>query len=169
VVRIGNNLDFWEASWNDSAYLEVLGDPLTAFGPMATLLLALGLAAKEPGQVGLAVEAAIAALGDGRLAGQVLGGTMAGLLPSGLIKAARWAKSLATVAAASDRHAAEVAIAIQAAFRGQSDQGPRDEGKLVELLHELLIARGARITDPEAWAYLSAGRHRKKLADVAPA
>jgi hypothetical protein len=42
--------------------------------------IALGLAAKEPGESGLSVDAAIAALGDGRLTGAAHGGPMAGCL-----------------------------------------------------------------------------------------
>jgi hypothetical protein len=168
VERIANNLDWWEAQWPNAAYLEILCDPCTVYGPNATLLLALGLAAKEPGESGLSVDAAIAALGDGRLTGAALGGPMAELMPTGLVKAARWGKTLGVVAGASDAHAREVTAAIQRALRGDPELAPRDQGALVALLRELLLARNDRVTDGEAWAYLAASRHKSKVRDVAP-
>jgi len=166
--RIETNLDWVEADWNEAGYLEMLGNPFTTFGPMATLLLALGLAAKEPGEVGLAVDAAIAALGDSRLTGAALGEPMAHLLPSGEIKPKRWAKTLGVVAPASPIHAAQVAGAIQRALRGNPAQAPRDLGALVDLLRELLAATDARITDREAWRYLTRSRYSEKVRDLGP-
>jgi len=135
---------------------------------MAMLLLTLGLAARAPGEHALAIDVAIAAVDDGRITGEKLGETMASLLPTGLIKAARWSKTLATVAGASPAHAAIIATAIQRALRGDPKRGPRDEGALVGLLAELLAGADGRVVDREAWAYLAASRHLGKVKSLAP-
>jgi len=62
------NLDWWEARWHDRRRLEPLFEPWTPLGPEAGMLLAVALQAKEPGQRGLAVDAVIAGIDDGRLA-----------------------------------------------------------------------------------------------------
>ncbi|MBK7006803.1 MAG: hypothetical protein IPH37_18085 [Burkholderiales bacterium] len=54
---LGNNLNWWEANWQNRAYLDVLIEPTTPMTPMALLLLAVALAGKEPGQTALAVDA----------------------------------------------------------------------------------------------------------------
>ncbi|MFN7970980.1 MAG: hypothetical protein U0166_01285 [Acidobacteriota bacterium] len=126
--RIGNNLDWWEAEWPNAAYLEMLTDAQTGFGPMATLLLALGLAAKELGESGLSVDATVSALADGHLGAGSLGEAMAAPAPTGLVKAARWAKTLAVVAAASPANTVQVASIIPRSLRGNPGDGQRDEG-----------------------------------------
>ena len=98
IEAIASNIDWWEARWENRAYLEPLLDADVPLRPMALLLLTLGLAAKEPGEQGLATEALIAAIRDGRIDGIKLGGAMAQLWPSGLIKMARWTKALADAA-----------------------------------------------------------------------
>jgi hypothetical protein len=162
--QLGNNLNWHTAYWSNAAYLEPLREAGTAMGPMATLLLVLGLAAKEPGESALAVDCAIATLEDGRVGGRALGETMARLHPTGFIKAKRWARTLAVVAQASPRCASEVRVAIQGAFRGDPTKGPRDEGALVDLLAELLADVDRPIDDAEAWTYLSTGRHAQRVA-----
>ena len=166
--RYARNLDWSEAHWEHAAYLEPLRDPGTAMGAMAKLLLALGLAAKEPGESALAADCAIVALEEARLQGRPLGEAMARLLPTGLVKAKRWARTLAIVARASSTCACEVRVAIQCALRGDPTKGPRDEGALVDLLAELLAEVERRIEDPDAWAYLAASRHARRVESLRP-
>jgi hypothetical protein len=166
ITSFSQNLDWSEAAWKNVAFLEPLRDACTPLGPLATLLLVLGLAAREPGEHGVAVDAAVAAVAEGRTDAERLGEAMARLLPTGLIKAARWAKTLPIVAAASPAHARVVCAAIQRAFRGDPSAGPRDEGTLVDCLRELLAGAGAVVEDAEARAYLGSGRHRKKLTGL---
>lgn len=135
----------------DRHFLEPLVAPTTRLGPMATLLLALGLAARDAGQHGLAVDAAIEAIASGRLDLAALGETMASLLASGLVPPPRWARTLADVAVASPTHAAAVARLVQRALRGPV---PRDVGALLEALHEALVEASAGLDDPEAVRYL---------------
>ena len=147
AVVLGDNLDWWEARWENRTYLEPLVDPDVPLRPMALLVLAIGLAAKEPGEHGLATDAAIAAIADGRLDGTKLGSVMATLLPTGLIKAARWAKTLGEAARISPLHAEIVRAAIARSLRGQPRSYPKDLHALVELLKELVVGTGGRIDE----------------------
>ncbi len=156
VEELASNLDWWETEWHDRAFLEPLVDPTTPMTPMALLLLVLGLAAKEPGQHGLAVDALVAAVEDARLEADSLGDAMATVLPTGLVLAARWAKTLAVAARASKPHAELVARAIERALRGPAERAPKDLAKLLELWHELLVEVDARVTDTEAITFLRA-------------
>src|SRR5207249_4452197 len=135
---IGQNLDWWEAEWGNRAYLEPLLDPDVPLQSMGLQLLALGLAAKEPGESGLATDALIAAIDDGRLDGNKLGAGLAALFATGPIKAGRWAKTLATAARISPLHAAVVARALQGLVQGLPDAAAKDVQTLLELLKELL-------------------------------
>ena len=154
ALRLGENLDWDTAHWADIAFLEPLLEPHTHQGPMATLLLALGLAAREAGQRTMATDALVVAVYQGRLDAAALGACMATLLPTGLVKAARWAHTLAEAARSSGRHSERVATVIQACLRGDAAAAPRDVGKLLALLLELLSAMGSPLNDPAARAFL---------------
>jgi hypothetical protein len=143
---VGQNLDWWEAEWGNRAYLEPLLDPDVPLQPMTLLLLVLGLAAKEPGESGLATDALIAAIDDGRLDGCKLGAGMASLLACGLIKLGRWAKTLAEAARISVLHAEVVALAVERLLQGITGQAPKDLQALLELLKELLMAGGKSVS-----------------------
>ncbi len=167
------NLDWWEAAWHNRVYLEPLCEPRTPMNDVAMLLLAIGLAAKEPGEKGLAVDGMIAALSEARLDPAALGAVMSSLLLSGLIKATRWASTLSEVARASARHAAAVRGAILGALRGDPTKLPRDIGKLLGVLHELLIAANAPHGDDQARDFLTglkrggkAGKENKRFDGV---
>ncbi|NLX96414.1 MAG: hypothetical protein GXY83_09580 [Rhodopirellula sp.] len=166
AVVLGDNLDWWEARWENRTYLEPLVDPDVPLRPMALLVLAIGLAAKEPGEHGLATDAAIAAIADGRLDGTKLGSVMATLLPTGLIKAARWAKTLGEAARISPLHAEIVRAAIARSLRGQPRSYPKDLHALVELLKELVVGTGGRI-DEDTREFLAKITGSGKLAQAA--
>ncbi|GEN05921.1 hypothetical protein SAMN05443572_102961 [Myxococcus fulvus] len=165
---LAENLDWFEASWGNAACYEQLLHPWLHLGPMARLVLALGLAAKKPGESGVSVDAAIAALETGRLSAQELGATMGELRTTGLVKLKRWTTTLTRVASASEQHARQVAVAIQRALRKSPHAAPRDEGSLVKLLLELLSQTETRLEDTEAWDYLRDTPHRKSLEALAP-
>jgi hypothetical protein len=182
VRLFANNLDWVEAEWQNRTHLEPLLEPDTTLGPMGLALLGLGLAAKEAGESGLATDAAISALRDGRLTGTSLGATLASLLalgmeppskpqpkPGGMITASRWAKTLAEVARASPLHAAAVHIALQSALGGQPSLRPADLAALLELLHELSVQLGASIDQTEARSYLEAQKGGGKGGKLAKA
>ena len=153
VERIGDNLDWWEARWNDKAFLLLLRDPATTMTGMATRLLALGLGAREPGQAALAVDAMLAAVGDGRLDALALGDEIGAILVAGLGKAPRYAKTLGSVRRADARASAVVGVVLGRVLGGAlacvSGPAPRNTGALLDLLLELVLGHGVKL-DPTA-------------------
>src|SRR5262249_25319465 len=147
ALALSGNLDWWEAEWGNKTLLEPLLEPDTPLEQMGLLLLALGLAAKDPGENGLATDALIAAIDDGRVDGELLGGVLAELLPSGLVKAARFAKTLGQAARSSLLHSFTVATAIERSLRGDPGKAPRDMSALLEVLRELLAERQEPLRD----------------------
>ncbi len=169
AVALAHNLDWGGAEWENRVYLEHLVAPDADLGPMAALLLALGLAAKEPGESGLATDIAIAAIEDGRADGETLGAAMAFLVPTGIVLFARWAKTLAEVARVSPLHAWVIQDAIERALPDDAKESPRDRAALVELLRELAIDAERAITRPGARAFLESLRGSSKAARAARA
>jgi hypothetical protein len=168
LPRFADNLDWWEARWNHRTFLEPLLDPDVPLKPMAMLMLGLGLAAKEPGESGLATDALIAAIDDGRLDAEKLGQTLAFLAP--LTKCARIARTLGQAARISPLHLRVIAQVIQVALRDDSDNAPRDLQTLLELLKESLTELGEPVTDAEARRYLekikSSGRTARLIREL---
>jgi hypothetical protein len=154
LETIAWNLDWSEAAWQNKALLEPLLDSGTPLRRMGLLLLATALAAKEPGEYGLATDIAIRAIEDGRLGSDNLGQALALLLPSGIIKPPRWQKTLANVASSSSLHGLVIQRALQVVLRGQPDKLPRDFAKLLELLLELSSELDLSITDGDSRAFL---------------
>ena len=136
-------------------FLEVLLDPDVPIRAMARFVLVGGLSSNRPELQGLAVDAAIASIDDGRLDGPGLGKAAGHLLREGLAKRTRVAKALAEVARVSPLHAREVALALQHALSGVSEAF-RDLHHLLELLKELLVETGAPFSVSEAAAALQA-------------
>ncbi len=151
---IAANIDWEQAAWQNKSLLEPLLDCGTPLRPMALTLLATALAAKEPGEYGLATDIAIRAIEEGRLGSDNLGLVLAQLFPTGLIKPGRWHKTLAEVARASPVHGMVIHRALQAALHDKPDKLPRDFAKLVELLHELSIDLDLHIADDGCRAFL---------------
>lgn len=147
AAAIAQNLDWWEARWYAKALLEPLLEPGTPLRDMGLLLLALGLGAKEPGEHLLAVDAAIAAIEDGRLGGDNLGRVLGEILVQPQVKLGRYATTLATVADVSDAHAAVVFVALDAAVPRTVRKAPRDLGRLLELLEQLCARLDAGVSE----------------------
>ena len=135
---VGNNLDWWEAQWQNAAYLRALLDPTATLGPMGTLLLALGLLGKEPGQTAIAVDALVQAQLDGRLNPAALGDTLRQLLCTAMPKAARLRSSLGKALQADAALRAPVFEALSVAVT--ADPPPREWATLLELLLELKLS-----------------------------
>jgi hypothetical protein len=139
---IGNNIDWWQAQWPDKVYLERLLDPAVAMTPMATLLLALGLGAKEPGQNAIAVDALIACHAEGRLDVVMLASTIQVLAATPLTKCSRYAKSIRR-ALQLDSGISPVAFRVLCSIlEANSDAPPRDAVLLLELIQEVTLANG---------------------------
>ncbi len=160
-LELGSNLDWWEADWADIVYLESVLEPrpLDAYGRR---LLALGLAAKEPGQSGLSVDALARAVTEGRLTGVDLADSMAEVAE--LARPGRWARTLGTVARLSDAHADQVHAALE---RLLGLAPPALE--LIELLVELRARLGRRLTDPATRRSLEQVKGSGKAAKLARA
>jgi Family of unknown function (DUF6493) len=152
VPGFADNLDWWEARWDHRTFLEPLLDPDVPLEPMALLMLALGLAAKEPGESGLATDALIAAIDDGRLDANNLGETLAFLAP--MTKCARLARTLGQAARISPLHMQVIVQVVQRALRGDPTHAPRDLQTLLEFLKESVTELGEAIRDAEARRYL---------------
>ncbi len=150
-------------------FIEALLDPDTPLRPMARLMLAGTLSSNRPELQGLAVDALVAAVDDGRLDGRLLGETMRELLTEGLAKPARLAKALADAARVSPLHTRVVASALQRSTVGQSPP-PLGFHLLLELLKELLVEIGQRVDDPEVRATLgglpSSGKTGRLARDI---
>jgi hypothetical protein len=165
--RIGNNLDWWEAEWPNRCFLEPLLDAWEPPGAMGTLLAALALGAKEPGEQGLGLDVVIAGLEEGRLDGETLGAWLAALLPQGLLEPGRIARALSDAARVSMLHRTQVRRALERSLRGDPAQAPRGLAPVLELLHELCLECGLGVTDGEARAYLEGVRGSSKRAKAA--
>lgn len=160
-----------------------LAEPVTA---TATLAVALALGAADVTARTMAADVAIAALGDGRLAGAVLGERFAELLRAQLIAAgvpregycllgweepsapgpkfvvpSRWATSLGVVASAGPRQRREV----QDALEGLCGAAPADTKRfvgLVDLLRRLAVESGTPVRGVQARAWLQSLPPRTK-------
>ncbi len=130
-------------------YLEPLLDPDVPLREMARLLLAGSLSASAPELQGLATDALIAAIGDGRIDGNRLSQAVGRVLTEGLAKPSRLAKALGDAARVSPLHSLTVAHALELMMSGLTPP-PRDLHLFLELLKELLVETGERLTVPEA-------------------
>jgi hypothetical protein len=124
-----------------AAFLATLFDPDVPFTEMAQLLLALALNQAEPEVTGLAVDALIELIRDGRCVGPELGGVLRALMKGDLLKLNRLAKHLATAASASPLHAHVCAQVVQTASSELTDI-PKDMHHLLGPLLEWLTAEG---------------------------
>jgi hypothetical protein len=121
--------------------------------PVARVLLAGALSAKAPELQGLATDALIAAVDDGRIDGPLLGDALRQLLPDGLVKPNRLAKALRDAARISPLHARVAAQALERALVGLTERH-RDLHILLGLLKELLIETGERLSVVETEDFL---------------
>ena len=145
---IGQNLDWWEAQWQNRAYLHVLLDPSVPLTPMATLLLAVALAGKEPGQTALAVDALVHGHAEARLDLTAFSSALRDLLSTPLVKAARYANSLRAalrIDASLSSALFDVLCRVVECF---PEAAPKDAAKLLELLLETKLNTGRALTPP---------------------
>lgn len=143
----GDNLDWHTPMWQNKAYLEPLLLPTVRCGPMATLMLALALAGKEPGQTALATDCLVRTWADGRLDVALLTHTMQQLLQTPMPKAARYRKSLEAALRIEPALADTLIDLLSACVVAAPAQPPKDVALLLELLHELLIGRARTLSE----------------------
>jgi hypothetical protein len=175
ATELGNNLDWWEARWQNRAYLAPLLEPTVHAGKMGILLLALALAGKEPGQTALAVDVLVRMTLDHRLDAEKLAEDMRELLAAGHVRASRYAKSLAAATRAAPELLPVVIRLLEVTIGARPDDPPRDVAQLLALLRETLLEAGANISE-ETRALLprlrlagKAASIRKALAQLNPA
>lgn len=161
-----SNLDWWGAEWGNHAFIDPLLDPDVALDAPALATLALGLAAKESREHGLAVDALVACVSDGRLVGRELGEAMAtlwhpaqgedgvkGSRPTG----SRWAKTLALAAKSSELHSEAVRTVIETLIeRFDPAANPPDLHALLALWVELCAEAETGVLSKPARAKLEA-------------
>jgi len=140
VALMIRNIDWWQAHWEHKAYLRPLLLPTAAMGPMATLLLAVGMAAKEAGEAALAVDALVQASIDGRLDTKLLAHDVAELVRTEMVACARYAKSLRAALRIEPGIAPVLAEILCAAIAARPADPPKDTAALLELLLEIVVA-----------------------------
>jgi hypothetical protein len=146
--------------------LEPLLDPDVPLRSMGRLLLVGALSSNQAELQGLAVDALIAAIEDGRFDGVLLGESIHRLLTEGLLKPTRLAKALSGATQISPLHARVVAHAIQHAVAGLAS-APKDLHALLELLKELLVETGNGLSVAGVEDVLRGFRGSGKTAKIA--
>ncbi len=165
VEAVSQNLDWWEAQWHNRGYVEVLLDLSLELTRPAYQLLALALAAKDPAESTIAVDAFIAQDRAGRLSIDAMADELAQLLSWGVTMPSRIAASLARVHA--DRPTTVPSV-IERSLR-PDQAGMRGLLPLLELLHEGLVANASRIENDLARGLLESVQGSGKTARVARA
>jgi len=167
ALALGGNIDWWQALWDTKHFLEPLLMPSEPLGEMGTLLLSLGLGAKEPGERGLATDVAIAAIRDRRLDVEQTGKTVAQLYNSKILKGSRLATSLGDASRISAEHAAAVSGLLEVVLAALYGPAPADLHALLSLLNELQASLSHGLVVPSARAYLVGIEGGGKTAGIA--
>lgn len=165
---IGGNLDWWEAEWHNRSFLEPLLDADTPLLDMGEILLLCGLAAKEPGEHGLAVDISLRAIDDGRLGTDNMSRMLTTAVTSDHFNLPRLAKRLQEVAGSSDLHAYVVMHSLESGLpHADAKELPRGIGDLFELLAEIgtRIERG--VESPDCRTFLETITGSNKAAKAA--
>jgi hypothetical protein len=144
---IGNNLDWSEAQWESSAYLTPLLDATVPLTPMATLLLALTLAAKEPGQNALAVDALVRFWRESDFDVGLLGGAMCDLLRESIVMPTRYAKSLRSALRIEPHFAGDLFELLCIMLEANSSEPLKGATLLLELLEETMLSASRTLSE----------------------
>ncbi|MDG2222208.1 MAG: DUF6493 family protein [Rubripirellula sp.] len=165
---IGSNLDWWEAAWHNRCFLEPLLDHDTPLLEMGKTLLLCGLAAKEPGEYGLAVDIAIQAITDGRLGTDNLKEMLEVGFGSGHFNLQRLAKRLDDIATTSELHAYVIMLSTESALPTvNTNKLPRGLGDVFEMLSEIGTRIGRAIEQPSSRSLLTGIKGSGKAAKAA--
>ncbi|HVF04747.1 MAG TPA: DUF6493 family protein [Frankiaceae bacterium] len=142
--------------------LDALARSTVRTGPVTCSALAVGLAAKNAAERTRAVDALVDLAAAGLLDAPCLGREVLACLADGVVVGGRVAASLADAARAGRRPARAVVDALRALLPALP--GRRDAAAFVEVLAEVAAATGERVTLPEEFAKLAAGRATSVLA-----
>ena len=155
AAELGRNVDWWQAMWHVRCFLQPLllpGDPI---GEMGTLLLAIGLGAKEPGEHALATDVFIRAVDEHRLDASRLGETLGKLYDHRVVKGSRLANALTDGGRISPGHGDAAATALERALAEMHGPPPADLHAVLTALADALAIAGRLVSDPDALAYLA--------------
>ena len=131
-----------------SCHLEPLFDPDTPFGDMARLAVALATLSRDPGASGMAVDALIALIDDGRCVGEEIGRTYAKMMPvKGLVQLNRMAKAWQVVAVQSALHRHVAIRAMTAILAELRPPAPNDLHHLLSPLRDWQTAADEGLAD----------------------
>lgn len=169
---LAGNLDWWEARWQDQAYIERLLEPSTminAAHPMAVLTLALALGGKQPGQTAMAVDAMTLAHAQRRIDSIALGEVLQALFKTPLVKAKRYAASLGSAQRNNPEVGPLVFACVCAIVCAHQTHPIKDLGTLLDLLLEVGLAQ--RLQLPAHCATMlqkvdTAGKLKKQIDTV---
>jgi hypothetical protein len=147
-------------------FLEMLIEPDVPLRTIARLLLAGSLASNLTVLQGLAVDALVASIDDGRIDGKLLGEAIHRVLADELVKTNRLTKALSEAARVSVLHNYVIAEAVQRALPALAAP-PRDLHLLLELLNEVLCETGERLAESEIESFLRGLKVSGKTAKLA--
>jgi Family of unknown function (DUF6493) len=167
AFELAGNIDWWSARWHVRYFLEPLLYPTEPAREMGTLLIAVGLGAKEDGERGLATDVAIATIDEKRLDPERLGTIIGALYNPRLMKGSRLAKSLVEVSRFSPRHAQGVSDIVETILSELHSPVPTDLYALLSLENELLASLGHGLQRSQARDYLTGIEGSGKAADLA--
>jgi uncharacterized protein DUF6493 len=147
AALLSRNIDWWEAQWENAAYLRQLLHSDVPMKPMATLTLALGLAGKEPGQTAVAVDALVQSHAEGRLDVGLLAADIRECLRTDHAACARYSKSLRAALRIDPGVAGALFAILCEAVAARPADPPKDTAALMELLLELAVSQAAKVPD----------------------
>lgn len=148
-------------------YIDLLFAEDRPMDELACLMLTIGLAGRDQDVRGLAIDAAIESIADGRLHPAVWGPVLSRLNEPGWLKLNRLGPNLAEVARVGPLHTWVVRQSVDALVAAY-EKMPRDATHLLELFNELIVQMGGAAS-PEAAAVLAKVRGSSKTAKLAKA
>ncbi|WP_425397681.1 DUF6493 family protein [Aeoliella sp.] len=148
-------------------YIDLLFAEDRPMDELACLMLTIGLAGRDQDVRGLAIDAAIESIADGRLHPAVWGPVLSRLNEPGWLKLNRFGPNLAEVARVGPLHTWVVRQSVDALVAAY-EKMPRDATHLLELFNELIVQMGGAAS-PEAAAVLAKVKGSSKTAKLAKA
>jgi hypothetical protein len=145
IEDIMGRLDEKGSAWEGNhPHLRLLFDADRPIDDLACLLLLVGLCSKDEDVRGLAIDAAVEGVQDGRLHPATLGPTLARLAVPGWLKLNRLCVNLEEVARVSSMHAWVVCESLPPLLAAY-DELPRDAHHLLALLQKVLMQLGGEL------------------------
>ena len=166
IVR---ELDASASSWRSAAgHIEAAVDPDATWTEGAVLIIALAFCSRDADARGIALDAMISAIDDGRCTGEALGRVLLTLHAHGILKLNRLGDALREVARISALHASVVGRLLATFITGLEEVPKRDMHHPLELLLEVLVQAEAP-TPPECRPALAQVTGSGKAAKAAKA